>query len=91
MKRSFMTLSFLLFSLSLQAQNEEAELREGPCVKLMEACKLYIKTLPSDQKKRLYRDCMHPVLSGERIVGVNIADADIKACQTKKAELKQKK
>ena len=69
---------------------DEAELREGPCNKITEACKVYIKK--AGPKMSLYRDCRRPLLNGEKLEGVlNITEADIKACQAKKAELKQKK
>ena len=69
---------------------DDAELREGPCNKITEACKVYIKK--AGPKKSLYRDCMQPLLNGEKLEGVlNITESDIKACQVKKAELKQKK
>lgn len=79
-----------LSTASVASLAEEAELREGPCNKIMEACKAYIKT--AGPKKSLYRDCMQPLLNGEKREGVQgVSESDIKACQAKKAELKQKK
>jgi hypothetical protein len=78
----------LVISLSAQAV-DDTELRDGPCMKILEACKTYIKSQPT--KKSRYRDCVTPLLNDEKIEGVSINPEDLKACKTKKAELKQKK
>ncbi|MGZ3691637.1 MAG: hypothetical protein ACXVAX_09045 [Pseudobdellovibrio sp.] len=76
-------------SSSYAKAEEEAEIREGPCNKVLEACKAYIKS--GKEKKSVYRDCMQPLLKDEKIAGLKLDDAVIKACKLKKAEIKQKK
>lgn len=78
----------LALGLSAQAA-DDSELRDGPCMKILDSCKSYIKSQTT--KKSLYRDCMHPLLNDEKIEGVSISPEDLKACKSKKAELKQKK
>lgn len=68
---------------------DDSELRDGPCVKMIDACKSYIKN--NSAKKSFYRDCMTPLLNDEKVEGVSISAEDLKACKSKKAELKQKK
>ena len=85
MKRLILIASLLL-SVSTFAK-EDTELRDAPCNKLTEACTNYIKN--SAQKKSFSRDCMKPLLSGAKIDGLSVNEADIKACKIKKAELKQ--
>ncbi len=86
-------LFILLFAASLSSSwalaEEEAELREGPCNKVLEACKAYVKS--SKEKKSVYRDCMQPLLNNEKNTGIKIDDAVLNACKLKKAEIKQKK
>jgi hypothetical protein len=65
------------------------ELREGPCNKILDACKSYAKT--SKTKISLYRDCMQPLLNNEKVAEIKIDADTLKACQAKKAEIKQKK
>ncbi|MCC2680403.1 MAG: hypothetical protein K0R29_2979 [Pseudobdellovibrio sp.] len=68
---------------------EDSDLREGPCNKILDACKSYAKI--SKTKISLYRDCMQPLLNNEKISEIKIDAEDLKACQAKKAEIKQKK
>ena len=71
---------------------EVAEHREGPCNKIMEACKEagFSKNAKKGTKS-LYRDCLQPLLIGDKVENVKYTDDDLKACQAKKAELKSKK
>ena len=78
----------LTLGFSVQAA-DDSELREGPCMKILDACKSYIKN--NKAKKSLQRDCMQPLLNDEKIEGLSISAEDLKACKSKKAELKQKK
>jgi hypothetical protein len=78
-----------VFLISNTTFAEEPEIADGPCNKLIEVCKNYIKT--SKTKKSLYRDCMQPLLSEKKIEGLNVNSDDLEACRAKKAELKQKK
>lgn len=80
----------ICMALGLSAQAaDETELREGPCMKILETCKTYVKN--QKPKKSLYRDCMTPLLNDEKVEGVSVSSEDLKACKSKKAELKQKK
>ena len=92
--KSLLTLSLAIglavaLSGSFAQAEEEAELREGPCNKVLEACKAYVKS--SKEKKSVYRDCMQPLLKDEKISGIKLDDAALKSCKLKKAEIKQKK
>lgn len=84
----------LIFALALLASpvafaDQDNELREGPCNKILDACKNYAKI--SKTKISLYRDCMQPLLNNEKISEIKIDPEVLKACQDKKAEIKQKK
>ena len=86
--------ALLLIGLSLALgfavhASDDTELRDGPCMKILDACKNYIKNQKT--KKSLHRDCRIPLLNDEKIEGVNVSEEDLKACKSKKAELKQKK
>ena len=80
----------MISSPSFSAENTEH--RDGPCSKLMDACKAagYNKSNLKD-KKSLSRDCIQPLLNDEKVAGVKLDDEIIKACKEKKAELKNKK
>ena len=82
-------LTLAALTISISAFAEEPEISEGPCNKLIEACKTYVKS--SKTKKSLYRDCMQPLLNDQKIEGLNVNSDDLEACKAKKAELKQKK
>lgn len=86
--------AFIIFAgtLPLRAQ-APAEHREGPCIKIMEACKAagFKGTSAGGVKKSLSKDCMQPLLSGQQVAGVHLDAADIAACKAKKAQLKVKK
>lgn len=80
----------LSLALGLSAQaSDDTELRDGPCMKILDACKAYIKANPN--KKSVHRHCMLLLLNDEKVEGVSITAEDLKACKSKKAELKQKK
>lgn len=71
---------------------ETTEHNDGPCIKIMEACKAAGYNKPSaTEKKSLSKNCMQPVLSGEKVEGVTINQKDLDACKLKKAEVKLKK
>ena len=89
LKKSILAISVFCLSLSVLGAEQEGELHEGPCNKIQEACKAYVKT--SKEKISLYRDCMQPLLNGQKIENLKIEADVLKACQLKKAEIKQKK
>ena len=78
-----------VFTVSPSALADESELREGPCNKILEICKDLVKN--SSKKLSLYRDCMQPLLNNEKVDNIKVDSAVLKACQEKKAEIKQKK
>lgn len=82
----FMTLSSSVFSA------EVADHISGPCIKLMEACKSagYNKSILSD-KKSLSKNCLQPLLNGQKVEGVTVDPKDLEACKTKKADVKLNK
>ena len=65
---------------------DSTEHHEGPCSKMMDACKAagYTKA----KNKSLSKDCMQPLLNDEKVANVKIEDSVVKACKQKKAELK---
>jgi len=68
---------------------ESAEHTEGPCMKIMAACKTagYNKSL-LNEKKSLSKDCIQPILNAKKVEGVDVDPKDIEACNLKKTELK---
>lgn len=71
---------------------EAAEPTEGACIKIMEACKAagYNKSLLTE-KKSLSKNCLQPLLDGQKVEGVTLDSKDIEACKAKKLEVKLKK
>ena len=91
MKYVFLTILVILASqFSLAA--EPSEQRDSPCIKIMDACKIsgYNKTSVAD-KKSLSKDCIQPILNGQKVEGVSVVQSDVDACKAKKNELKIKK
>ncbi len=84
-----MICAFALLASPSAFADQDSDLREGPCNKILDACKTYAKI--SKTKISLYRDCMQPLLNNEKISEIKIDADDLKACQAKKAEIKQKK
>jgi hypothetical protein len=66
---------------------DSTEHHEGPCSKLMDACKAAGYTKANN--KSLSKDCLQPLLNDEKVAGVKIDDSITKACKAKKAELKK--
>lgn len=71
---------------------ESTEQRDSPCIKIMDACKSagYNKSSSTD-KKSLSKNCIQPLLNGQKVEGVNVNQSDIEACKIKKTEIKSKK
>ena len=100
MKSALLKLIFMfVFVVSLSSilsQNsfalEVTEHTDGPCMKIMEACKAagYNKSILSE-KKSLSKNCMQPLLSGQKVEGVTVDPKDVELCKAKKAEVKSKK
>ena len=92
MKIIHIFLMILTLNSTLQAE-ENAEVKEGPCKKVMDACKAadYAK---GDQtmKRSLYKDCMQPLLSepSKPVTGVVLDEQIIAACRKIKDAKKTK-
>lgn len=83
---------FAVLFVSPQLKAEDAaEHHDGPCIKIMEACKnagFGAKASAAD-KKSLSKSCIQPLLAGQKVAGVTVDASDISACKAKKAELKK--
>ncbi len=89
----YILLPAILFILMQNSSAQEAtEHHDGPCIKIMDACKTagYNKSSPSE-KKSLSKNCLQPLLSGQKVEGVTVNQNDLEACKAKKAEVKSKK
>lgn len=94
MKPLILILKFILvFSMQTQyaSAQESNEHQDGPCIKLMEACKAAGYNKSMNLKKSLSKDCLQPLLNGQKVEGVTVNADDIEACKAKKAEVKSKK
>ncbi len=74
-------------------QEQSTPATEGACSKVREACEIseFMKQIVDGKKRSLYKDCMQPILNGDKVEGVTVDAVDIKSCNLKKAELKNKK
>lgn len=88
----FMILGILCFFNQTISHAGSPEHNEGPCIKIMEACKAagYNKSLPAE-KKSLSKNCLQPLLEGQKVEGVVFESKDLEACKIKKLEIKQNK
>lgn len=68
------------------------EKKDGPCHKVIEACKSagYYKG-GQKEKKGLYRDCWDNLVVGKTVKGVTVSPELLSACKTKWAQSKNKK
>lgn len=81
------------FALALSASVTYAQptaQQDGPCMKIMEACKNagFGRANPGGTRTSLSKDCMQPLLNGQPVTGITLNPADIAACKAKKSELK---
>jgi hypothetical protein len=76
-----LSFSTLLRSKALAEEKEKVE--EGPCRKVMDACKAadFGKT---DSKKSLFKDCMKPIMAGQKVTGVTVDPQALTACKALK-------
>jgi hypothetical protein len=81
----------LMLALNVLAQDSNEQHQDGPCMKLMEACKSAGFSKSLKEKKSLSKSCLQPLLKGEKVEGVTVNSSDIEACKAKKAEVKSKK
>jgi hypothetical protein len=84
-------LSFIGATSSL-AQNE-SDTSDGPCMKMLEACKAagFGSNDSAKPITSLSKDCLRPLLAGQKVQNVQIDAASIEACKEKKEKLKQSK
>lgn len=78
---SALVISVLLTSFAF-AEDDVKTKEEGPCKKIMDACKAadFAKG-DHKMKKGLFKDCMQPILAGQSVAGV-IVEADVvSACK----------
>lgn len=95
MKFFLLTFGATLILTQISVQNsfaeESTEHNDGPCMKIMEACKAagYNKSLLVENKS-LSKNCIQPLLNAQKVEGVSVDPKDIEACKAKKAEVKSK-
>jgi hypothetical protein len=85
-----LALSLVFGSIAFAAA--ETEHQDGPCKKLMDAC----KTSPfaqgeNKQKMGIYKECFLPLVNGQSVSGVAVDKADVEACRAKRAAHQMKK
>lgn len=75
------------------AYAQETAQQDGPCMKIMEACKNagFGRPNPGGTRTSLSKDCMQPLLDGQSVTGVTLNASDIAACKAKKSALKSGK
>ena len=81
-----------LFSVSALANHHDHEPKDGPCLKVKQACEAAgFEKGKHKEKKGLMMDCMKPLMHGETVAGVTIAPEDLQACKDKKEHHKEHK
>jgi hypothetical protein len=81
----------LMLAPNVFGQDNSEQHQDGPCMKLMEACKSAGFSKSLNEKKSLSKACLQPLLNGQKVEGVTVNSSDIDACKAKKAEVKSKK
>lgn len=83
-------ISALILSLSFSSfANESSDHQDGPCKKIMDACKN--AKSDSKQKSSIYKECFQPLMNDQSVEGVSIDKADVAACKAKREALQSKK
>ena len=90
MKIQLLASVVFIFSLCARAE-ENPEPKEGPCKKLMDACKA-ADFAKGDHKIKhgLFKDCMQPLLANQSVPGVTIDPQITAACKKIKEAKKTK-
>jgi hypothetical protein len=81
MKKHFavMVLSSLLVTFSVNADDAD-----GPCTKVKEACRnAGFSSGNPNGRKNLAKDCLIPLMSGQKVDGVKVDDENIEMCKAK--------
>jgi hypothetical protein len=82
---------YVLFSLALGCAlslsggafaDDAPPAQEGPCKKIVEACKA-AGYAHHAKEKNLHKDCMAPLLHGKTVDGVTVQADDVQACQAR--------
>lgn len=81
----------LLYALTVTANTPPSDHADGPCIKVMDACKAagYGAKDAPPAKKSLSKNCIQPLMDGARPADVVANEADIAACKAKKSQLKK--
>ncbi|MBC7420055.1 MAG: hypothetical protein H7328_04940 [Bdellovibrio sp.] len=59
--------------------------QDGPCKKVIDACKSIGFSQSDDKdKKRLFKNCVRPIMRGESAAGFKFKAEDVDACRAKK-------
>ncbi len=89
MLKSLLTAFFTIFTTLYAFAVETGSNSNGPCAKLVEACKNagFNQSILSDNKS-LSKNCLKPLLNNQKVEGVSVDSKDLEACKTKKNELK---
>ncbi len=90
--KKIIILLFVVFASLLNAE-ENTEVKEGPCNRVMDACKAadYAKG-DHNMKRSLFKDCMQPLLAegGDAVPGVTVDAQALAACKKIKDAKKTK-
>lgn len=88
--KALLFFSFLC-PLATLATTPPSDHTDGPCIKVMDACKAagYGAKGAPPAKKSLSKNCIQPLLDGDRLADVTVNEADVTACKAKKQQLKK--
>jgi len=71
---------------------EAADHQDGPCKKVMDACKEAASNAKAaNGKMNIYKDCFQLLMKDQTVAGVSIDKGDISACQAKREAHKKGK
>ncbi len=85
--RYFLALMIVFSTGSSFVKADETD-QETPCKKIIDACKASIVSKnDGNDKKGLFKDCVRPIMKGEKIAGVNITATEVDACRAKKRSM----
>lgn len=91
MKSIFLTVLLVTMTTFSIFADEASDHQDGPCKKVMDACKILDSTKGDHkQKMGIYKDCFQPLMNGQSVAGVSVEKADVSACKAKR-EAQQKK
>ena len=92
MKTILLSALFISFSSYAALADDSAEHQDGPCKKVMDACKEAVDNARiANQKMSIYKDCFQPLMKDQSVPKVSINKADVSACKAKREAHQQKK